>query len=58
MHNQNVVMIQPQDATDYRYDLVAHRKHQGDKVTVEQDYIEMVWQGFQIDHSKVVMDQI
>lgn len=58
MHNDNIVVIQNQDATDYRYDFVGFRKQANSKPVVNEDHIELVWQGFQIDQSKVHLDAI
>jgi len=49
MHNENIVVVQNQDATDYRYDYVCFRRQSDSKNPINEDYIEMVWQGFQID---------
>jgi len=58
MHNDTVVVVQTQDATDYRYDYVGFRKRTDSKPPVEEECLEMVWQGFQIDQAKVVLDPI
>lgn len=58
MFNEKVVVIQSQDATDYRYDYVGFRRQNGSSKQEDGEHLEMVWQGFQIDQNKVVLDPI
>ena len=58
MHNDTAVVIQTHDATIYRYDYLSFRRDKDSKPPVDEDCLEMVWQGFQIDQTKVVLDPI
>ena len=58
MHNDTIVVIQTHEATIYRYDYQGFRQKLDVKPPVNEECLEMVWQGFQIDQTKVHLDQI